>query len=117
MSKSLAIVTGSILAVALAVGASVYAADQNQTQNQEQAQVQEQDQGSEACQQCRQERQRERLEQAVKDNVITQEEAGEIQEWWNQKPEAMNKLKGDGFGPKHRFGKGPGPCSAEAESN
>lgn len=117
MSKSLAIVTGSILAVVLAIGVSTFAADQ--TQNQDQAQVQEQNQTSESCQQCRQERQKERLEKAVENGTITQEEADQIQKWWDSRPEAMDKLKGDGFGPKARLGERSGNCqsSNDTESN
>jgi hypothetical protein len=32
----------------------------------------------------------ERLEQAVEDGLITEEEAEEIQEWWEQRPEALD---------------------------
>lgn len=117
MSKTLAIVTGSILAIVLGIGISAYAADQQQSQDQTETQAQEQDQTSEACQQCHKERQQQRLDNAVEDGTITQEEADEIQAWWDAEPEAMEKLKGDGFGPKGRFGERDGNCQTSTDSN
>ncbi len=49
-----------------------------------------------------------RLEQAVKDGTITQEEAGEIRAWLDLRPEVLDGLKGaDGHhGPRHNAGGG-----------
>ncbi|MGP8079911.1 MAG: hypothetical protein ACLPVI_05310 [Dehalococcoidales bacterium] len=43
------------------------------------------------------------LSNAVANGTITQDEANQIQSWWNQRPSAVDKLPGFGF-----FGKGAG---------
>jgi hypothetical protein len=58
---------------------------------------------SDAVQQARQEMmqefQAERLQNAVDEGLITEEEAGQIQGWWDSRPEAMQQLgPGGGFG-------------------
>jgi hypothetical protein len=47
-----------------------------------------------------QETQQERLNKAVEDGVITQEEADEILAWWQARPDALDKFEGPG----HRLG-------------
>jgi hypothetical protein len=58
---------------------------------------------SDAIQQARQEMMQEfqvkRLQNAVDEGLITEEEAEQIQAWWDSRPEAMQKLgPGGGFG-------------------
>ncbi|MDY6836116.1 MAG: hypothetical protein SVY53_15090 [Chloroflexota bacterium] len=45
---------------------------------------------TETHQEMREEAQRKRLAQAVEDGVIIQEEADEIQSWWDARPEALS---------------------------
>ena len=47
-----------------------------------------------ATQEMMTERQQERLQNAVENGLITEEEAAEIQTWWNSRPEAL-----EGMGP------------------
>lgn len=71
-----------------------------------------------AAQEMRQERHQERLQSAVQNGLITEDDAAEIQEWWDSKPQAM-----EGFGPfgeqnrfrEHRGTGGFGPCQQPAE--
>ncbi|EKD56233.1 MAG: hypothetical protein ACD_58C00258G0002 [uncultured bacterium] len=48
--------------------------------------------------QARQEMMKQRLDQAVKDGTITQEEADQITSWQNSRPAALDKIKGPGKG-------------------
>lgn len=54
------------------------------------------------------------LDKAVEEGLLTQEEADEIKEWWEQKPEALNfNMLRRAFGfkaphPKHLLGSGQG---------
>lgn len=43
-----------------------------------------------------QERQEERLQQAVEDGTITEDEANQIREWWQSRPAALDKLRPEG---------------------
>lgn len=56
----------------------------------------EEGQVSDAVQQARQEMmeefQAQRLQNAIDEGLITEEEAGEIQGWWDGRPEAMQQL-------------------------
>jgi hypothetical protein len=47
-----------------------------------------------ATQEMMTERQQERLQNAIENGLITEEEAAEIQEWWDSRPEAL-----EGMGP------------------
>jgi len=71
-------------------------ADKLQQYNQEQRQKQ------------MQERKEERLGEAVREGTITADEAQQIRDWQNSRPEAMDKI--GGFGKGH--GRGMGPCAA-----
>jgi len=42
-----------------------------------------------ATQEMQQERQQERLQNAIDNGLITEEEAAEIQEWWDSKPDCL----------------------------
>ena len=53
-----------------------------------------------------------RLDQAVADGTITQEEADEIRAWMDSRPEALDGLKGS-HGPQHGPGIGPGGVAIE----
>ena len=55
-----------------------------------------------ATQEMMTERQQERLQNAVENGLITEEEAAEIQAWWDSKPEAL-----EGMGPMGGGGHGP----------
>ena len=56
---------------------------------------------TQARDEMQQEAQQDRLNKAVEDGVITQEEADAISAWWQARPDALDKLEG----PRH----GPGP--------
>ena len=45
-----------------------------------------------ARQEMFQEAQEQRLQQAIEDGLITEEEAGQIREWWQDRPEALQSL-------------------------
>lgn len=60
-------------------------------------------------QEQRQQRFEERIGQAVEDGTITQEEANEIKNWHENRPEAMSKLQGLQKG----FGKGQKACDCQ----
>jgi hypothetical protein len=56
-----------------------------------------------------QERQEERLQNAVENGTITEDEANQIREWWQSRPEALDKLQPEGrpfreMGGNGRFG-------------
>ena len=55
---------------------------------------------TQARDEMRQEAQQERLNNAVEDGVITQEEADAILAWWQARPDALDKLEGPGQGPR-----------------
>ncbi|MCK4324296.1 MAG: hypothetical protein KAW89_07180 [Armatimonadetes bacterium] len=61
-----------------------------------------------ASQQMREEAQQQRLQEAVENGLITEEEAGMIQEWWQDRPEAIQQLGPPGgfnlLGPPEGFG-------------
>ena len=64
---------------------------------------------SDAVQQARQdmmqEFQAQRLQNAIDEGLITEEEAGQIQDWWDSRPEAMQQLgPPGGFGHQMRGG-------------
>jgi hypothetical protein len=64
---------------------------------------------SDAVQQARQEMreecQQQRLQNAIDEGLITDAEAEQIEEWWDSRPEAMQKLgAGGGFGHQMRDG-------------
>ena len=54
-----------------------------------------------ATQEMQQERQQERLQNAIDNGLITEEEAAQIQAWWDSKPEAL-----EGMGPMGMMGEG-----------
>ena len=56
-----------------------------------------------------------RLDQAVADGTITQEEADEIRAWMDSRPEVLDGLKGQrgSHGPQHGPGIGPGGAAIE----
>jgi hypothetical protein len=45
----------------------------------------------------------EKIEEAVKNGVITQAEAGPIREWWKSRPDGLQKLLGQMFGHRARM--------------
>ena len=45
-----------------------------------------------AHQEMREEMQQQRLQKAIDEGLITEEEAEQIQEWWDSRPEAMQQL-------------------------
>lgn len=45
-----------------------------------------------ALQEMREERQQQRLQKALEEGLITEEEAEQIQGWWDSRPEAMQQL-------------------------
>jgi len=51
----------------------------------------------------------ERLQQAVEEGAITQDEAGQILQWEQSRPDALDRLggPGPGFGPGSEMGRGP----------
>jgi hypothetical protein len=58
-----------------------------------------------------QERQEERLQNAVENGTITEDEANQIREWWQNRPAALDKLRPagrplEGMGGNGRFGNG-----------
>jgi hypothetical protein len=58
-----------------------------------------------------QERQEERLQEAVENGTITEDEANQIREWWQNRPAALDKLRPagrpfEGMGGNGRFGNG-----------
>jgi hypothetical protein len=58
-----------------------------------------------------QERQEERLQEAVENGTITEDEANQIREWWQNRPAALDKLRPagrpfGGMGGHGRFGNG-----------
>jgi len=59
-----------------------------------------------ATQEMMTERQQERLENAVENGLITEEEAAQIQEWWDSRPEALEGLGPMGGGNQF-MGRGP----------
>lgn len=61
-----------------------------------------------ATQEMMQERQQERLQNAVQNGLITEEEAAEIQGWWDSKPDCL-----EGLGPMG----GQGPMGSSGEGN
>jgi hypothetical protein len=69
----------------------------------------EEAQVSDAVQQAhkemREECQQQRLQNAIDEGLITEEEAGQIQGWWDSRPEAMQQFgPGGGFGHQMRGG-------------
>ena len=69
----------------------------------------EEGQVSDAVQQARQEMMQEfqaqRLQNAIDEGLITEEDAGQIHGWWDSRPEAMQQLgPGGGFGHQMRCG-------------
>jgi hypothetical protein len=69
----------------------------------------DEEQVTDAVQQARQEMMQEfqaqRLQNAIDEGLITQDEAGEIQGWWDSRPEAMQQFGlGGGFGQHIRCG-------------
>lgn len=53
-----------------------------------------------ARQEMREEMQQQRLQNAIDEGLITEEEAQQIQDWWDSRPEALQQLgPPGGFGP------------------
>jgi hypothetical protein len=66
---------------------------------------------TDALKQLQQERQEERLQEAVENGTITEDEANQIREWWQNRPAALDKLRPagrplEGMGGNGRFGNG-----------
>ena len=63
-----------------------------------------------ATQELMTERQQERLQNAIDNGLITEEEAAEIQDWWDSRPEAL-----EGMGPLGGGGQGRGRMMGPAD--
>jgi polyhydroxyalkanoate synthesis regulator phasin len=110
MNKINLVIAGAVLAVVIAGGMAVYAADNKPKMidsavdkgiiTQEQADNL-QNYGKEFRKENQKANMEARINQAVSDGTITQDEAKQIRDWQNAKPAAMDKLapmKGKGMG-------------------
>lgn len=133
MSKTSLIIAGAIIAVVLTAGVSAYVkAENNNTQTNRQQIMQEavdegiidqesadklKDYTKSKRNQMIQERIQEKIDNALENGTITQEEAQQILDWHNSKPEAMEKLGGIKMNRKNRMNNNTTCPYGETEQN